>query len=163
CAPLVDDTSGQKRGAGRRLRYRRGGGGAAGRRRGNRTPARAVGRAPRGGGPSPARWAPRFPAAGFGGGRCLGAGPSSGCRHGPRIEAASPFATTDLYLVRDTGTTRVAARGGIPSLERALGDPETSGMTSWKDSSSDEAWTGKTPGSVLALIDRFHPIPDAPD
>jgi hypothetical protein len=81
----------------------------------------------------------------------------------PRIQAASPFASTDLYLVRDTGTTRVAARGGIPSLERALGDPETSNATSWKDSSGDEAWTGQTPGSVLALIDRFHQIPDAPE
>ena len=80
----------------------------------------------------------------------------------PRVRVASPFATSDLYLMKGQGTTRVAARGGIPSLERALGDPETSTMSAWSDSSADEAWTHQTPGSVLRAVDRFHPIPDAP-
>jgi hypothetical protein len=80
----------------------------------------------------------------------------------PRVRVASPYATSDLYLVTGRGTTRVAARGGIPSLERALGDPETSRADGWTDSATDEAWTQQTPGSVLRVIDRFHPIPDAP-
>ena len=35
----------------------------------------------------------------------------------------------NLYLDRRRGATPVRARGGIPSLERALGDPETSGVS----------------------------------
>jgi hypothetical protein len=81
----------------------------------------------------------------------------------PRVRVASPYATSDLYLVKGSATTRVAARGGIPSLERALGDPETSAITGWKDTGEDEAWTHQTPGSVLRTIDRFHPIADAPE
>src|SRR5215471_16793813 len=42
----------------------------------------------------------------------------------PRVRATSPFVTTDLYLVGERVVTRVFARGGIPSLEHALGDPE---------------------------------------
>src|SRR5687768_16167608 len=38
----------------------------------------------------------------------------------PRVRVASPFAASDLFLVTDRGTTRVAARGVIPSLEREL-------------------------------------------
>ena len=39
-----------------------------------------------------------------------------------RVRTASPFHTTDLYLLRENGTrVRVGARGGIPSLERAVG------------------------------------------
>jgi hypothetical protein len=81
----------------------------------------------------------------------------------PRVRAASPYATADLYLVTGHGTSRVSARGGIPSLEHALGDPETSGHDGWTDSAADEAWTQQTPDSVLRAIDRFHPIPDAPE
>src|SRR3982750_4645405 len=42
----------------------------------------------------------------------------------PRLEVASPFQTGSLYLLHDGRATRVDARGGIPSLERSLGDPE---------------------------------------
>ena len=80
----------------------------------------------------------------------------------PRVQVASPYVTAELYLVKGSMTTRVAARGGIPSLERALGDPETSTISGWSDTPADEAWAHQTPGSVLRTIDRFHPIPDAP-
>src|ERR1043165_2041525 len=40
-----------------------------------------------------------------------------------RTQVAAPFHTSGLYLLHDGRATRVAARGGIPSLERALGDP----------------------------------------
>ena len=43
-----------------------------------------------------------------------------------RIRAASPYRMADLYLMAGGKTTRVIARAGIPSLERALGDKETS-------------------------------------
>jgi hypothetical protein len=81
----------------------------------------------------------------------------------PRVRTASPFHTTDLYLLRDNGTRlRVDARGGIPSLERAIGDHETATTAAWRDTSADVAWTRATPDRVLRQIDRFHPIPDAP-
>ena len=60
--------------------------------------------------------------------------------------------------------TRVAARGGIPSLERALGDDEVADdRRTGSDSPDDIAWTQDTPEKVLRYIDRFHPIPDVPD
>jgi hypothetical protein len=56
----------------------------------------------------------------------------------------------------------VAARGGIPSLERALGDAETKAVQAWTDTDADKAWTRTTPDEALRQVDRFHPIPDAP-
>lgn len=80
----------------------------------------------------------------------------------PRVAAAAPGHTTALYLIHDGRTTRVAARGGIPSLERALGDNETSAIEAWRDLPADVEWTRNTPERVLREVDRFHPIPDAP-
>jgi hypothetical protein len=99
-----------------------------------------------------------------------------------RVRVAAPFHTTDLFLVRPDAaatahaprdglapaeaarvrTVRVAARGGIPSLERELGDPETAGITAWVDSPADAAWLKESPEQLLRHIDRFHPIPPAP-
>jgi hypothetical protein len=79
-----------------------------------------------------------------------------------RVRVASPFTTADLYLISGRRPARVTARGGIPSLERALDDRETSGVESWRDAAGDEAFTLDTPERVLKAIDRFHPIPDAP-
>jgi hypothetical protein len=80
----------------------------------------------------------------------------------PQIRTASPFETASLYLLRDGRVTRVDARGGIPSLERSLGDPETGQIAAWRDTSSDVAWTSESPSQVLRQIDRFHEIPDVP-
>ena len=80
----------------------------------------------------------------------------------PNIKTASPFQTAPLYLVANGHTTRVDARGGIPSLERAIGDPETGQVTAWRDTPADIAWTSDSPGQVLRQIDRFHEIPDVP-
>jgi hypothetical protein len=80
----------------------------------------------------------------------------------PRIRAAAASHTTDLYLLHDGKATRVSANGGIPSLERALDDPETARVEGWRDSPADVAWTNASPDVVLRLIDRFHGIPDAP-
>jgi hypothetical protein len=80
-----------------------------------------------------------------------------------RISAAAPTHTSALYLLHRGRATRVQARGGIPSLEQALQDDETSGIDAWRDSADDLAWTQNTPDKVLRYIDRFHPVPDAPE
>ena len=82
-----------------------------------------------------------------------------------RIQLAAPWHTESLFLVRGDGTTvAVDARGGIPSLERRLGDQEVTGAGDnvWTDTPDDAAWTRTTPADGLRQLDRFHPIPDAP-
>jgi hypothetical protein len=79
-----------------------------------------------------------------------------------RIAAASPTRRASVFLVQDGVVTRLRARGGIPSLERALEDPETVGVSGWVDAPADEAWTSPDPEDVLRSLDRFHAIPDAP-
>jgi len=87
----------------------------------------------------------------------LGAPPLEG-----RATAVSPSAGGKLYLVDGDSRVPVDARGGIPSLERALGDPETSGIEAWTDAPADLDWTEPDPGGVLRVMDLFHPIPDVP-
>ena len=79
-----------------------------------------------------------------------------------RIRTAAPTHTAALSLIHNGRQVPVDARGGIPSLERDLGDPETAGVSGWQDSQEDIAWTQDTPEKILRHIDRFHPIPDAP-
>jgi hypothetical protein len=80
----------------------------------------------------------------------------------PRVAAAAPTHTMRLYLRRGGRTIAVSARGGIPSLERQLGDKEVASVPEWRDTPDDVAWTQDTPEKVLRYIDRFHAIPDAP-
>ncbi len=78
-----------------------------------------------------------------------------------RVAAVSPTSRTTLYLVREGADPEpVPATGGIPSLERAIGDPESSPIAAWTDSASDRAWTSPDPAELLRVMDRFHPIPD---
>ena len=79
-----------------------------------------------------------------------------------RVAVAAPTHTTPLYLVRDGRATRIAARGGIPSLETALEDDETTQVAAWRDTAADVEWTRDSPERVLREIDRFHQVPDAP-
>jgi hypothetical protein len=79
-----------------------------------------------------------------------------------RILTAAPSHTAELVLNHDGRQMPVDARGGIPSLERALHDSETMGVSDWQDSQEDIAWTQDTPEQILRQIDRFHPIPDVP-
>jgi hypothetical protein len=98
-----------------------------------------------------------------------------------RVAAASPSRRATLYLVREpstltqnaraqnvgpgfsrAGTLPIRVQAGIPSLERAIGDPETSLISSWTDAVSDAPWSSPDPGAALAALDRFHPIPDVP-
>ncbi len=79
-----------------------------------------------------------------------------------RIAVASPGSRANLYLIDDRGATPIQARGGIPSLERQLKDPETSGIDAWMDTPADRAWTSPDPEELLRGMDRFHPVPDVP-
>ncbi len=79
-----------------------------------------------------------------------------------RIRVASPTHAADLYLSHGAQRARVDGRGGIPSLERTLGDPETRDVNAWRDTPADAAWTATSPAAALRQVDRFHPIPDAP-
>ena len=81
---------------------------------------------------------------------------------GARIRVASPSRRGTLYVVRPDGVSPVRARAGIPSLERALGDPEVSAHASWVDAPSDANWTAPDPADVLRAIDRFRPVPNVP-
>jgi len=81
-----------------------------------------------------------------------------------RTVATSPSLDDTLYLVEDgSPPLAVRARGGIPSLERAIGDVETASFAGWEDLPGDRDWTSPAPGDVLRAMDRFHPIPDVPD
>lgn len=81
---------------------------------------------------------------------------------GQRVAVASPGSRANLYLIDERGSTPIVARGGIPSLERQLRDPETSAVESWVDSAADRAWVSPRDEDVLRAMDRFHPIPDVP-
>ena len=79
-----------------------------------------------------------------------------------RIRAAGASHSSDLYLLHGGRAIRVDAHGGIPSLERAVGDPESLQVDAWRDTEGDAAWTHESPEKVLRQIDRFHGVPDAP-
>lgn len=79
-----------------------------------------------------------------------------------RIVAASPTSRAHLFLIRDGRSTPIRVRGGVPSLERAIRDPETSNVTAWIDLPADRQWSSPDPGDVLRAMDRFHEIPDVP-
>ena len=76
-----------------------------------------------------------------------------------RSVAASPNRKTLLYLVKDGSSWPVQVRGGVPSLERAVGDPEVAGIGAWVDEPADRAWSHPQPEDILRDIDRFHQIP----
>ena len=95
-------------------------------------------------------------------GRLVMSGALQGTALRPRIRVAAPSHTAALSMIHEGREVPVDARGGIPSLERGMGDPETIGVSGWQDSEEDIAWTQDTPEKVLRHIDRFHPIPDAP-
>ena len=80
-----------------------------------------------------------------------------------RVRVAAPSHSERVYLVHEGRTTQVRARGGVPSLERALGDREVSGLDGWRDTAADSMWTHETPEDVLRYIDRFHAVPDVPE
>jgi hypothetical protein len=81
----------------------------------------------------------------------------------PWTAAASPSRRTSVYLIGPEGTTPVAARGGVPSLERAIGDPEAASIAAWVDAPGDARWSTLDAGDLLRSLDRFHQPPDVPE
>src|SRR5262249_9968885 len=78
----------------------------------------------------------------------------------PRVAAASPSLRASLYMVLGPGeTVPVSVRGAIPSLQKAVGEPEVGGQSDWRDEPADAAWTRPRPDDVIRAMDRFHPIP----
>src|SRR4051812_30042021 len=53
---------------------------------------------------------------------------------------ASPSRRDTVYLMREDGAIPVLARGGVPSLEKAIGDREVKDVTAWVDAPEDERW-----------------------
>ncbi len=95
--------------------------------------------------------------------RLVLAGPLAREPFASEVVAASPLNRATLYLVgEDGGTTALEAQAGIPSLERALGDKEVSGVAAWVDTEADRPWSAREPGNALRAIDAFHTIPDVP-
>ena len=80
-----------------------------------------------------------------------------------RVRVAAPKDFSRMHLVRSGGALEVDAVGEIPSLQRRLGDPTIEQIAAWRDTPADTEWTQDSPGAVLRFIDRFHPVPDAPD
>src|SRR4029453_1448225 len=79
-----------------------------------------------------------------------------------RVAVPSPARHARVFLMTPNGPVAVSATGGIPSLERALGELEISGIKSWTDAPGDERWSRPESGDVLRAMDRFHAIPDVP-
>jgi hypothetical protein len=79
-----------------------------------------------------------------------------------RVAVASPSKHSRVFLMTSNGPVAVSATGGIPSLERSLGDLEVAGIPSWTDAPGDERWLKPESGDVLRAMDRFHAIPDVP-
>ena len=83
-----------------------------------------------------------------------------------RARAVSPLLRSLVYLVPDddgANPVPVTVRGGVPSLEVALEDEETAGVVAWTDTAADREWVSPDHTDVVRAMDRFHPIPDAPE
>jgi hypothetical protein len=80
-----------------------------------------------------------------------------------QVVTASPSRKSSLYLIKSGMVVPIVARGGVPSLEKAVGDKEAGGVAAWTDAPGDARWTKVDPGDVLRSIDRFHRQPDVPE
>jgi hypothetical protein len=81
----------------------------------------------------------------------------------PRIAAASPSRRSTIFLIHRQRAIPVVAKGGVPSLEKAVGDPEVRNVTAWRDTPGDRPWLAPAPGDLLRAMDRFHAIPNLPE
>jgi hypothetical protein len=79
------------------------------------------------------------------------------------VVTASPSRKQNLYLIQPGMAVPILARGGVPSLEKAVGDKEVAGAAAWVDAPDDARWTHADPADVLRSMDRFHRPPDVPE
>ena len=77
--------------------------------------------------------------------------------------AASPARRATIYLMNGGEAIPVLARGGVPSLEKAVGDGEVKEVAAWIDAPSDARWTHVDRSAIVRALDRFHPQPDVPE
>jgi len=80
-----------------------------------------------------------------------------------RPAAASPRRHATVYLIKPGLSLQLSARGGIPSLERAVGDPEIADVAAWTDKAEDAAWSNPPAEDILRGMDRFHRVPEGSD
>ncbi|MEP7305964.1 MAG: hypothetical protein ABJA98_10645 [Acidobacteriota bacterium] len=78
-----------------------------------------------------------------------------------RISAISVTRRARLYLITPKKTIQITATGGVPSLEKSIGDREVSTVGAWTDAPGDQRWVRPETGDVLRAMDRFHPIPES--
>ena len=78
-------------------------------------------------------------------------------------QTASPALKETVYLKKGETTIPLIARGGVPSLEKAVGDAEVKNVAAWVDAPGDARWKNVDPGSMLRALDRFHAQPDVPE
>ena len=76
-----------------------------------------------------------------------------------RVAAASPSRRGNLYLITSHDRVPVTVRAGIPTLEKAVGDPEVADMRVWVDAPGDTRWSAPDQADILRAMDRFHPVP----
>src|SRR4029077_2771495 len=76
-----------------------------------------------------------------------------------RISAMSATRRARVYLITPKKAIQVAATGGVPSLEKSIGDREVAGVAAWTDAPGDSRWARPESDDVLRAMDRFHPIP----
>jgi hypothetical protein len=99
-------------------------------------------------------------------------GPVSSARHviatlgrasdlADRVTAISATRRGKLFLITPRRAIQISATGGVPSLEKSIGDPEVSAVAAWTDAPGDVRWSRPAAGDVLRAMDRFHPIPQA--
>ena len=79
-----------------------------------------------------------------------------------RTTAVSPSRRATLFLLAHDRKIAIPVRAGVPSREKAVGDPEVVAQDSWVDTPADSAWTDPPAGDVLRAMDRFHPVPSEP-
>ena len=77
--------------------------------------------------------------------------------------AASPSKRETIYLLKDGAAVPVIAHGGVPSLEKSVGDPEVKNVAAWTDTPADARWTHVDQAALLRSFDRFHAVPDLPE
>jgi hypothetical protein len=77
-----------------------------------------------------------------------------------QVTTASASRQARVFLMTPKGPIAVSAEGGIPSLEKRLGDTEVSSVASWTDTPGDERWAHPDPGELVRAMDRFHIVPD---
>jgi len=78
-----------------------------------------------------------------------------------RISASSVTRRARLYLITSKKKIQITATGGVPGLEKSIGDREVSAVAAWADAPGDERWARPATGDVLRAMDRFHPIPES--